>query len=368
MAANLTLRVGAAQVAPRFFDRAGTLQKTVEVIEEAGRLGLDLLVFPEAYFTAYPYWRGAVSVRRSTELMVAMQRSAISIPGEETEAIAAAARRARVNCVVGCNELGDRPGSLTLYNTLLFVGRDGRVLGRHRKLMPTHSERVYWGMGDAADIRVFDLDVGRVGGLICYEHHMTLLRAAMAIRGEELHCAVWPGWWSVDRHLGAKRAEPGARTCDIEPAIRQYAIENQVFVISSSWYLPPDAIPPDLRGELQYNLAVGGSCIVNPAGLYVREPVFQEETIVWADIDLADRQYAKAYVDCLGHYARFDLLSLTIREEAWTPTGPRRVVPGGRGLAEAADRHGVDLGRLEELVERLLSREAVGRRVPPPTP
>ena len=147
-----------------------------------------------------------MSVRRSTELVVEMQLSAIRVPGEETEELAAAARRARVNCVIGCNELDDRPGSLTLYNTLVFLGRDGRLLGRHRKLMPTHSERVYWGMGDASDIRAFDMDIGRVGGLICYEHHMTLLRAAMAIKGEEIHCAVWPGWWTMERHLDAKRA------------------------------------------------------------------------------------------------------------------------------------------------------------------
>jgi amidase/nitrilase len=166
------------------------------------------------------------------------------------------------------------------------------------------------------------MDIGRVGGLICYEHHMTLLRAAMAIRGEEIHCAVWPGWWSVERHLGAKRPEPGSRTCDIEPAIREYAIENQTFVVSSSAYLPREAVPPELADLMTYNLAVGGSSIVNPAGLYVREPVFEQETIVWADIDLEERQLAKAYVDCLGHYARFDLLSLNIREEAWTPTGP----------------------------------------------
>src|SRR3989304_5119921 len=111
------LRVGAAPVSPKFFDRAG-----------------------------------------------------LRVPGEEAGELAAAARRARVNCVIGCNELDDRPGSLTLYNTLVFVGRDGGLLGRHRKLMPTHSERVYWGMGDASDIRVFDMDIGRGGGLLCYAH------------------------------------------------------------------------------------------------------------------------------------------------------------------------------------------------------
>lgn len=356
------LRVGAAQITPKFFDKAGTLRKTLRVIEEAGRLGLDLLVFPETYFAAYPYWRGSVSVRRSTELIVQMQKSALRIPGDETKELSAAARRARVNCVIGCNELDDRPGSLTLYNTLLFVSRDGQLLGRHRKLMPTHSERVYWGMGDASDIRVFDMDIGKVGGLICYEHHMALLRAAMAIKGEEIHCAVWPGWWTVERHLGAKRAKPAARACDIEPAIREYAIENQTFVVSSSWYLPPEEIPSELANEMEYNLAIGGSCIVNPAGLFVCEPVFQEEKIVWAEIDLEDRELAKAYFDCLGHYARFDLLSLSIREEAWTPTGPKPVgqhvtMPDqGRRLAELADRYEVNLEQLEELLKSLRAK------------
>ena len=330
------LRVGAAQVAPKFFDKQGTLEKTCRTLEEAGRLGLDLLVFPETYFAAYPYWRGAVSVRRSTELIVEMQRSALQVPSEEVRLIEEEARRARVNCVVGCNELDDRPGSMTLYNTLLYISRDRGLVGRHRKLMPTHSERVYWGMGDAADIVVVPMDIGAVGGLICYEHHMTLLRAAMAIKGEEIHCAVWPGWWKVERHLGGKSADPGSHDCDIEPAIREYAIENQVFVVSSSWYLPAHEIPAELGQEMRYNLAVGGSCIVNPAGLFVKGPVFGEETIVFADIDLEERRLAKAYFDCLGHSARFDLLSLTIREEAWTPTGPRRIAPAPTAPSGAA--------------------------------
>jgi len=339
------VRVGAAQIAPKFFDKQGTLEKTCHTIQEAGRLGLDLLVFPETYFAAYPYWRGSVSVRRSTELIVEMQKSALQVPSEEVRLLEEEARRARVNCVVGCNELDDRPGSLTLYNTLLYISRDRGLVGRHRKLMPTHSERVYWGMGDAADIVVVPMDIGAVGGLICYEHHMTLLRAAMAIKGEEIHCAVWPGWWRVEGHLGGKSADPGSHECDIEPAIREYAIENQVFVVSSSWYLPDHEIPAELRPEMRYNLAAGGSCIVNPAGLFVKGPVFGEETIVFAEIDLEERRLAKAYFDCLGHYARFDLLSLSIREEAWTPTGPRRVPAAGAPAPGAAQGGGTGVRR-----------------------
>lgn len=319
------IRVGAAQISPFFFDKEKTLEKTCQHIEEAGRLGLDLVVFPEVYFCGYAYWRGGVSVRQSTELAARMIRSAIRLDGDEATQMAEAAKEAKVNCVIGCNELSDVPGSRTIFNSLIVISREGKVIGRHRKLMPTHSERVYWGMGDASDIRTFKLDIGTIGACICYEHHMTLLRAAMAIRGEEIHCALWPGWWRVEGHLGAKVADPESRTCDIESAIRQHALENQVFVISSSWYLKEEDIPSDLKEVMKYNLAVGGSCIVNPAGIIVEGPVFNRETIVHTEIDMSERDLAKAYFDSLGHYSRPDLLSLRIQEEAWSPTGPKKI-------------------------------------------
>jgi nitrilase len=319
------IRVGAAQISPFFFDKEKTLEKTCQYIEEAGRLGLDLVVFPEVYFCGYPYWRGGVSVRQSTELAARMIRSAIRWDGDEATQMAEAAKKAKVNCVIGCNELSDVPGSRTIFNSLIVISREGKVIGRHRKLMPTHSERVYWGMGDASDIRTFELDIGTIGACICYEHHMTLLRAAMAIRGEEIHCALWPGWWRVEGHLGAKVADPESRTCDIESAIRQHALENQVFVISSSWYLKEEDIPSDLKEVIKYNLAVGGSCIVNPAGIIVEGPVFNRETIVHTEIDMSERDLAKAYFDSLGHYSRPDLLSLRIHDEAWSPTGPKKI-------------------------------------------
>ena len=319
------IRVGAVQISPYFFDKERTLEKTCQYILEAGKLDLDLVVFPEVYFCGYPYWRGSVSVRESTELAAKMIRSAILWNGEEAMKMAEVAKKAKVNCVIGCNELSDQPGSRTIFNSLIVISRQGKILGRHRKLVPTHSERVYWGMGDASDIRTFELDIGTVGASICYEHHMTLLRAAMAIKGEEIHCALWPGWWKVEGHLGAKSPDPESRTCDIESAIRQHAIENQVFVISSSWFLKEEDIPEDLKDVIKYNLAVGGSCIVNPAGVIIEGPVCNQETIVHAEIDLSERDLAKAYLDCLGHYSRPDVLSLRIHDEAWTPTGPKKL-------------------------------------------
>lgn len=357
---NKVIKVGAAQIAPKFFDKQQTLEKACQYIEEGGKLGLDLLVFPEVYFCGYPFWRGGVSVKQETELAAQMIRSAIRWDGEEAQCLAETARKAKVNCVIGCNELSEQPGSLTIYNSLIVVSRDGKILGRHRKLMPTHSERVYWGMGDASDIRVFDLDIGKLGTSICYEHHMTLLRAALAIKGEEIHCALWPGWWAVNKHLGDKSAKVESKTCDLESAIRQHAVENQVFVVSSSWFLKPEDIPAELKDRMKFNLAIGGSCIVNPAGLIVEGPVFERETIVHTEIDLSERELVKVYLDGVGHYSRPDLLTLNIRDEAWSPTGPQKLgnadldAERARQLLDLLERYNLTPAELEKILERHL--------------
>jgi len=131
-------------------------------------------------------------------------------------------------------------------------------------------------------------------------------------------------------------------------------------VVSSSWLLKPEDVPTDLCDVMRYNLAVGGSCIVNPAGLFVKGPVFNEETIVWADIEAEERRLAKAYFDCLGHYARFDLLSLHIREDGYSPTSSRRVEAepaeprGDQDLRRLAHRYGVKVEDLEAYLARRL--------------
>ena len=132
-------------------------------------------------------------------------KNAVRVPSGDTETLGDAARDAGVVAVVGCTEASPVKGSNTLYNTILFFDDDGSLLGRHRKLMPTHGERTVWAAGDARDLAVFDTALGTVGGLVCYEHHMTLLKAAMAYLGEEIHCALWDGYWVMDWHPGKKR-------------------------------------------------------------------------------------------------------------------------------------------------------------------
>jgi amidase/nitrilase len=313
------VKVAAAQVAPVFMDKEATIDKACRTIEEAGKGGTQLLVFSETFVPGYPYWRGLQPISRWSDLMVEYQKNSLEIPSGDTDVLCDAAREADLIVALGCSEMSDLMGSETLYNTILFIDNEGDILGRHRKLMPTHAERIIWGMGDINDIQVFETPIGNIGGIVCYEHHMTLQKAAMAILGEEIHCAVWPGWWVMERHPGAKKrytAGDSPHLCDIEHAIREYAFETQTFVISVSQYIPDDQIPDYCR---DFNIAAGGSCIVNPAGVYLVEPVFDREEIIYAELDADDRRHTKAYFDAMGHYTRWDLLRLDLRGEPAEP-------------------------------------------------
>ncbi len=347
--------MAAAQVAPVFMDKEATIDKACRTIAEAGRAGAKLVVFSETFVPGYPYWRGLQPISRWSDLMVEYQKNSLRIPSGDTNVLCDAARESDIIVALGCTEMSDRRGSETLYNTILFIGNDGEILGRHRKLMPTHAERIIWGMGDASDIRVFETPIGVIGGIVCYEHHMTLQKAAMTVLGEEIHCAVWPGWWVMERHPGAKRRyRPGdpSHLCDIEHAIREYAFETQTFVISVSQYVPDDEMPAYCR---DFNIAAGGRFIVNPPGVYLHEPVFDREEIIYAELDADDRRHTKAYFDALGHYTRWDLLRLDIRGEPLDPLTEESAVweMDEDTIDELAERYGLTPEELAKLLEEL---------------
>lgn len=349
------VKVAAAQVAPVYMDKEATIDKACRTIEEAGRAGAKLIVFSETFIPGYPYWRGLQPISKWSDYMVEYQKNALKIPSSDTEILGDATREANLISAIGCTEISDRKGSETLYNTILFIGNDGEILGRHRKLMPTHGERMVWGMGDISDVKVFDTEIGTIGGIVCYEHHMTLLKAAMAALGEEIHCAVWPGWWVMKRHPGAKKrykaGEDSPHFCDIEHAIREYAFETQTFVISVSQYIPDDLMPEDCA---DFNIAAGGAFIVNPAGVYLQEPVFNRETILYAELDADDRRHTKAYFDALGHYARFDVLRLELRGEPLEPlTTKAKFKLDPSMLKILAEKYWIELKTLEKILEEL---------------
>ena len=328
-----TFTLAAAQVEPVYHDKEGTLDRTCEWIERAGDAGADLVVFPETYFPGYPYWRGSVSIPRWTELMVDLQKNSLHVDDEAVEIIGEAAAEADVHVALGTNERSDRRGSDTLYNSIFYFDRSGALRGRHRKLMPTHEERAIWGRGDPSSLATYETDIGRLGGLVCYENHMTLSKAALTAKGEEIHAAVWPGFWEQDGHPGDKsRAESAEAvdTCDIYPAMREYAFETQSYVAACSASMRDDIPEEFSHEELGFNVAAGGSMLINPAGIVKAGPLVGEEGLLTAEFDRDERRATKAYFDAMGHYTRWDAVNLEVSDETLAPVHRHGHGPGGR--------------------------------------
>lgn len=312
--------VGAvAQLTQEFFDTPANLKKACDAILEAGKNGADIVVFSECFLGQYPYWAQYhnASAQGFTKTYTALYDNAIHVNGKEVAQLGKAAKEAGVYVVMGCNELSDEPGSCTLYNSLLFFNRNGELMGRHRKLMPTYHERLVHGQGDGRSLKVYDTDIGALGGLICWEHHMTLSKYTMATLGEEIHVAVWPGMWRTGNPANNERVmEPefGPKfTCDQEYAIREYATETGNFVLSAA------GLSGDISDEwkesipsLQADWGIGGSAIVAPGGAYLVEPVINKEEILYAEIDYNRRRLWKAWFDPVGHYSRKDVYSLQL--------------------------------------------------------
>ncbi len=343
-----TFTLAAAQVEPVYHDKEGTLDRTCRWIERAGDAGADLVVFPETYFPGYPYWRGSVSIPRWTDLMVDLQKNSLHVEDEAVEVLGEAVEEADLSLALGTNERSDRDGSDTLYNSIFYFGRDGGLLGRHRKLMPTHEERAIWGRGDPSHLRTHETDVGTLGGLVCYENHMTLSKAALAAMGEEIHAAVWPGFWEQHGHPGDKtRAESSGAvdTCDIYPAMREYAFETQSFVASCSAYMSDDVPAEFSEDELGFNVAAGGSMLVNPAGVVEAGPLVGEEGLLTATFDRDERRATKAYFDAVGHYSRWDAVSLSVSDETLAPVTERR------GTERHGTGDGLSAARAQDLAE-----------------
>jgi predicted amidohydrolase len=290
----------AVQAAPVFLNKAETIGKIASLIEEAAGQGASLIVFPEAIVPCYPYWPKDIGTAEGRKLVldayIELHKNSVDIPGSDTQKLCEAAKKAGAYVVIGVNE---RAGG-TLYNTILYIDRNGGILGKHRKLMSIDSEKCIWGNGGAEDLNVFDTEVGKVGGFFCYEHHMTLAKYAMFMKGEQIHAGLWAGHGFV---------KP---TMDF--ASREYAFEGQVFVIASSGHITEDMVPDSfpLKKHTMWDYP-GGSGIISPRGEYLAGPVYGKEDIVYADIDLDMIIRSKAVIDGVGHFSRPDILTLEIK-------------------------------------------------------
>jgi nitrilase len=300
----------AIQATPVFLDRDATVERSEKLIHEAATNGAGLMVFPETFVPGYPDWVWRVPAWEgpSGELYERLLDNAVVVPGPATEAIGRAAKRAKAFVSMGVNER--EPTGSTLYNTQLYFGPDGRLLAKHRKLMPTGGERLVWGMGDGSTLEVVETPFGRLGGLICWENYMPLARFAMYAKGIDVWCA--PTWDNSDGWIST---------------LRHIALEGRVFVIGVAPLLRGSDVPDDVPGRQEVWggeddwMCRGATTIVGPGGDVLAGPLMEEEGIVYAELDAGTARRARAEFDAVGHYSRPDVFRLSVDERAKPQVG-----------------------------------------------
>jgi len=305
-------KAAVVQAASCIFDREASVEKTCKLVADAAARGSNLILFPEAFIPGYP--RGLTfgtvigsrtkSGRRTWERYWA---NSVDVPGPATKALGLAAREAKAYLAVGVIEKDTQFSGGTLYCTLLYFGPDGRLLAKHRKLKPTAAERIIWGEGDGSTLPVLATEYGRIGGLICWENYMPLARMALFGKGVEVYLSptadASENWQATLRHI---------------------ALEGRCFVLGCNQFVTKAAYPKnldeteDLAG-LPNVLCRGGSAIVSPSGEYLAGPLFDQEGILVAELDLAEVTRGKFDLDVAGHYARPDIFQLIINEQPGHP-------------------------------------------------
>lgn len=288
-----TVKVAAVQASPAILDAEATIEKALGLLHEAADAGVRLAVFPETFVSVYPSgaWAHRAAQFGGFDLMwERLWASSIEVPGPALDKIAAACAERDIHCVLGINEREiERPGSL--YNSFVLVGPTG-VLAKHRKLVPTMQERLFHGAGDGTDLNVVETDLGRIGGLICWENRMPLARYELYQKGVQIWVAPTAddseGWLATMRHI---------------------AIESGAFVISVPQYIERSHFPDDFPVPLPDDgvFGRGGAAIIEPrGGKIIAGPLYDKEGIVAADIDLRVGLSAKRWFDVVGHYKRID--------------------------------------------------------------
>lgn len=300
----MTARAAVIQATPVFLDREATTVKAARLIREAGDAGADLVVFPEAFIPTYPdwVWRRRPWDDGGSDWFGRLVEQAVEVPSPTTDALGLAAREAGAYVAMGVNELEPRGG--TLYNTLLWFGPDGELLGRHRKLMPTGGERLVWGTGDGSGLRVYETPFGRIGGLLCWENYMPLARAALYSLGVDIYVA--PTWDNSDEWVAT---------------LRHIAKEGRCWVLGATPCLRGSDVPADIPGRDEIYggdedwMSRGNSTIVAPGGEIVAGPLVGSEGVLTAELDLGLVARAKRMFDVVGHYARPDVFRLVVRTD-----------------------------------------------------
>lgn len=307
MAVKKQIKIAVVQATPKLFNKTETVDKVITLIEECARQKAELILFPESFIPAYPRGLdfGAVVGSRSEEGRELWQRyseNAIEIHGPETETIGRAVKAAKAFTALGVTERDKVSGSL--YCTTVYFDHHGKVVGKHRKLKPTGTERLVWGEGDGSTLATFDLGFTKTGGLICWENYMPEARMAMYKKGIQIYLAPTAdgreSWQSTMRHI---------------------AMEGRCFVLGCNQFVKKSDYPAELQHLLDGQpeiMSAGGSVVVSPLGEVIAGPVWNKEEILFGELNLTEITRAKMDFDVIGHYARPDVFNLEIKDQPET--------------------------------------------------
>ncbi len=307
-----SVKVAVVQRPPVLLDRAATMAVAVDAVAEVADMGAGLVVFPETFIPGYPAWIWSLRPGDDYTLAHDVHRrlldSSIDLTTDDLAPLCEAAARHGVVVVCGIHEREGSFSRATLYNTLVTIGADGSILNRHRKLVPTNPERMVWGQGDAAGLRVVDTAFGRLGGLICWENYMPLARYALYAEGVQVYVA--STWDSGDTWISS---------------MRHIAAEGRCWVIGSGCALNTADVPESFPSrdkvfpEPNHWINAGDSVVVAPGGQIVAGPLREQYGILWADIEPDQASVDHRTLDIAGHYGRPDIFSVTVDRSPRNP-------------------------------------------------
>ncbi|HEY9460544.1 MAG TPA: carbon-nitrogen hydrolase family protein [Paralcaligenes sp.] len=327
------IKVAAVQAGPVFMDRDETVDKACRLIQEAGSNGAQLVAFPEAFIPAYPYWSRYLPPMQSMRYTKELIKQAVQVGSPTTERLTRAARDAGIHVVIGINEKVAHAHG-TLFNTNLLIGPTGQILGRHRKLVPTLSEKLVWAYGDGEGLQTHETELGRLGSLICGENANPLARYVLIADGEQVHVA---------NYLALPKKDTGGYNLakDIEIRSAAHSFEGKIFTVVSSLVINQSVIDYfSGQDELQALLSsgsVGHTAVYGPWGLPVAGPMEAGiEGILYADIDLEDALLPKLRHDIGGGYNRFDIMRVLVNRN------PHRSLQDSMGAARQSEQAASD--------------------------
>ncbi len=304
-----TVRVAAVQAAPVFLEREATTEKALRLIREAGAGGAKLVGFPEGFIPGHPLWYHFLSATsgRSRKLATQLFLNSVEVPSRTTDRLCEAAREAGVYVVIGfCERMPGKTG--TMYNSQLFLGPSGEIIGKRQKIMPTGGERLVHTLGSGDGLRPVETEFGPISGLICGENSNPLAVFALQAMGTRIHVASWPSHFT----------ETQSMLDAIEISTRALAYQGGVFVINSVGLVSDEmiemlAVTAEDRQFLKHRQEEsGGASIVGPRGRFIAGPMGPGEGILYADINLNEIVTRKVIQDFAGHYNRPDLFTLTL--------------------------------------------------------